>query len=150
MRCLGILLLGPVLSGCAVTYTSSLFSETGEQLAQTLRYCDPDTRWEVADPVAIRSGPDYRLPKTQLVVVNCNVRDPERFFKRAEREFEQFLLDRGAYAVSFPRSAAGERQHLSWKYEYRGREGLVTLWATPADGRITETYVTIHESRKAQ
>ena len=31
-----------------------------------------------------------------------------------------------------------------------GWEGLLTLWATPDDGSIRESIVTIHESRKAQ
>jgi len=152
MRCLGLLFLSLALPGCVATHTSPVFSEASHQLTQTLRFCDPDTSWEVAAaPGASHSGSTYTLPRTQLVVVSCNVRDTERFFDRAEREFEHFLLEHGASEVWFRRTTTGAQEHLlSWKYEYGGREGLLTLWATSEDGRINEMYVTIHESRKAQ
>lgn len=127
-----------------------MFRETRDQVTRILRYCDPDAGWEVAAPVASHTASAYALPKTQLVVLNGNVRDPERFFDRAEHEFEQFLLGQGATSVSFRRDASGAQQHLSWGYERTGREGLVTLWATPDEDRIATLYVTIHESRKSK
>jgi len=150
VRYLGTLVLALNLAGCAVTCTTPVFDRTQDQLTRTLRYCDPDSGWEIVAPAAGDSTGAYELPKTQLVVLQCDVRDPERFFQRAAREFEHFLLDQGAMEVRFRREGRGDRQDLSWKYESGGREGLVTLWATPADDRIRELYVTLHESRKAR
>jgi len=144
------LLLGLSLTACQAVVTSPVFSDVRDQAARILDHCDAQGGWELAFPPTRPSDSSYSLPKTQVFAFRCDVRDPEAFFDRAELEFRHLLRKHGAIGVEFRHRVSMATHDLSWTYENEGREGVVTLWAAPEDGRIHEAILTIHESRIPQ
>ena len=135
------------LAGCVATRTSPVLRELRDQSLAVLRHCDARGGWEVDSPSAPPSVSSYRLPKTQLLTFGCNVRDLDSFFDRAELEFAHFLRKHGALGVGLVREETRGTHELSWTYHAAGREGVVTLWATPESDGLRRIAITIHESR---